>query len=146
MIEPIKNILLSPNFWGIVIPALSAVFALLYSKHSEIQSEWRKVKLKRYMQFIESVSGITDNEICIENSKKFAKACNDLHAFSPYPVINCLHKYQEHVAISNTDSTPQQKEDALRDLIWEIRRDLKIRPLTNKNQFRVKLWTSGIRE
>jgi hypothetical protein len=79
MIEIIKLILIKPEFWAIVIPAFVAILIFSKTKKSEREAEWRKVKLKLYLNFMESLSGITDSEKPDEGDVVFAKACNDLH-------------------------------------------------------------------
>lgn len=59
-------ILTSPNFWGILVPALAGVLTFYKSKAAERESEWRKEKLKLHLNFVESLSGITDSEKSIE--------------------------------------------------------------------------------
>lgn len=139
----ITAIFLSPNFWGILVPAFVGIIIFYRSKAAEREAEWRKEKLRLYLNFIESLSGITDAEISIENEMKFAKACNDLHALSPNIVLDALHNYQDKMRTNNTQSTPQEKQEALNKLVWEIRKDLKIKPHENIAGFQMLLWTSG---
>lgn len=113
------------------------------SKAAEREAEWRKEKLKLYLNFVQSLSGITDFERSNENDIKFARACNNLHALSPISVINALHNYQEKIALSNATSTPQEKTEALNKLILEIRKDLKVKPKAYESEFEMLLWTSG---
>jgi hypothetical protein len=139
----ITSILTSPNFWGILVPAFVGIIIFYKSKAAERESEWRKEKLRLYLNFVESLSGITDSEISIEGEIKFAKACNDLHALSPITVLKALHDYQDKIRISNLNSTPQDKQKTLDRLLLEIRKDLKIRSQENESDFQMLLWTSG---
>jgi hypothetical protein len=43
----------------------------------------------------------------------------------------------------NTKSTLQEKQSGLDDLVWEMRRDLKIKPSEKESEFQMLLWTSG---
>ncbi|MCB1985458.1 MAG: hypothetical protein H6936_14250 [Burkholderiales bacterium] len=139
----IEVIFKSPTFWAIFVPALVGVITFYLSKAAERESEWRKEKLRLYLSFVEALSGITDCEKSIENDIKFAKACNDLHALSPQQVLKALHRYQETMAISNTSSTPKEKQIALNMLMLEMRKDLKVKPKDKKSEFQMLLWTSG---
>lgn len=143
MKETFVNIIYSPNFWGILIPACVGIFTFYKSKKSEREAEWRKEKLKLYLNFVESLSGITDAEKSDVGEIKFAKACNDLHAFSPNSVLKALHGYQDKIASSNKKSNPEEKQKALNRVMWEMRNDLKIRPSERKTEFEMLLWTSG---
>lgn len=137
------DIFKSPSFWAIFVPALAGVITLYMSKAAERESEWRKEKLRLYLNFVEALSGITDFEKSHEGDIKFAKACNDLHALASADVLRALHAYQKSMALSNTVSTPEQKQAALNQLVLEMRRDLKVRP--KDKEFEMLLWTSGVK-
>jgi hypothetical protein len=143
MLKFLTNIFLSPQFWVIFIPAIVGIWIFSKTKAAERESEWRKEKLKIYLQFIQALSCITDSEINDEGEIFFAKSCNDMHALAPFRVLNALHKYQNEIRISNTNSTPATKQVTLNDLLYEIRRDLKIKPSDKKNEFEMHLWSSG---
>lgn len=139
----IEVIFKSPMFWAVFVPALAGVVTFYLSKAAERESEWRKEKLRLYLNFVEALSGITDCEKSTGNDIKFAKACNDLHALSPKQVLAALHSYQEKIAISNTSSTPKEKQVTLNKLVLEMRRDLKVKPKDKESDFQMLLWTSG---
>lgn len=139
----IVEIFQSPSFWGIFVPALAGVATLYLSKAAERESEWRKEKLRLYLNFVEALSGITDFEKSREGEVKFAKACNDLHALASANVIRALHAYQESMALSNKTSSPDDKQNALNLLVFEMRRDLKVKPKDKEAEFEMRLWTSG---
>lgn len=133
-----KEIITSPQFWAIIVPALIGVLTFYKTKEAERESEWRKEKLKLYLKFVEALSGITDAEITDDGVINFAKACNDLHALSSLKVICALHEYQH-----TPNSSAELKQKALDKLLYEIRRDLKIKPRDKEKQFQMLLWTSG---
>ncbi len=144
--DELTNIINSPAFWALFIPAIMAVFTLYANKSFEREAEWRKEKLRLYLSFVEALSGITDGEINIENEIKFAKSCNDLHALASADVIKSLHIYQETMSKSNTSSTIEDKQRALTKLIYNMRRDLKIRPQDMEGEFEMRLWTAGYKQ
>ena len=75
------------------------------SKAAERESEWRKEKLRLYLNFVEALSGITDCEKSIEGDIKFAKACNDLHALASSQVLIshlCLHYVHSKEALQHS--------------------------------------------
>lgn len=135
----------SPSFWGIFVPAIAGVITFYLSKAAERESEWRKEKLRLYLNFVEALSGITDCEKSPEGDIKFAKACNDLHALACSAVLDALHQYQDNMALSNTTSSLEQKQVALNKLVFEMRRDLKVKPKEKESEFQMLLWTSGVR-
>lgn len=143
MVELFKTIFTSFNFWGIAIPAFVGIYTFHKNKVAERESEWRKEKLKLYLNFVHALRGITDFEISAQGEINFEKACNDLHALSPNSVLTALHNYQDKIRISNLNSTPYENQIALNHLIWEMRKDLKIKPIENKSDFKMLLWTYG---
>jgi hypothetical protein len=96
-----------------------------------------------YLNFIESLSGITDSEKNDEGEINFAKACNNLHSLAPISVLNALHNYQNEIRISNPNPNPELIQKALDSLIYYMRRDMKLRPSCSINEFKMLLWTSG---
>ncbi|MBE9536699.1 MAG: hypothetical protein IMF07_05915 [Proteobacteria bacterium] len=143
MIETIKSILSSADFWAIVISAFVAIFTFAKAKESEREAEWRKEKLKLYLNFMESLSEITESEKTDYGEISFAKACNDLHLLAPLNVINALHKYQKEMSMKNTNSTHESRKMTQENLIYEIRKDLKIKPNEKRDDFNLLMWTSG---
>ena len=141
-----NGIITSPQFWAIIIPALVGVLTFYKAKEAERDSEWRKEKLKLYLKFVEALSDITDSEITDDGEINFAKSCNDLHALAPARVLNALHNYQDNIRITNINSSKESKQKALDCLIYEMRKDLKIKPSDKKDDFQMLLWTSGKRK
>ncbi len=132
----------SPTFWAIFVPFIAGVITFYLTKAAERESEWRKEKLRLYLNFVESLSGITDFEQSKENDIKFAKACNDLHALASIEVLHALHDFQNNMSVSNKTSTIQDKQKSLDKLILKIRKDLKIKPKDSESEFQMLLWTS----
>ena len=123
-----NNTISSPQFLGIIVSAIVALWTFNKTKDKEREAEWRKEKLKLYLNFVESLSGTTDSEISDEGEINFAKACNDLHALAPHAVLKSLHEYQEQIRISNHNQSVELKQATLNKLIYEMRKDLKIKP------------------
>jgi hypothetical protein len=139
----IKEIISTPQFWAIIIPALVGVWTFKKAKEAERESEWRKEKLKLYLNFVNALSGITDSEISDEGEINFAKACNDLHALAPLKVLSALHEYQNQIRISNPNPSNELKQKTLDSLLYQMRKDLKIKPSENIQEFSMQLWSSG---
>lgn len=113
-----------------------------FNKKKEREAEWRKEKLKFYIEFIESLSWITDFEWSYENDIRFAKACNDLYLFAPNNVLWALKEFQNHIRISNESKSYEIYMKTLSELILKIRNDIGIKWEDGGN-FNVNLWTSG---
>ena len=140
-----NEILTSPQFWAIILPAFVGIWTLKKTKEAERESEWRKEKLKYYLGFVEAISGITGTEKSDKGEINFAKSCNDLHALAPQSVLKTLHQYQEEIRVSNLSSSNQARQIALNSLLFEMRKDLNLKPRDKKEEFKMLLWTSGKR-
>lgn len=135
------------DYSQIIIGILSGgvIVALLQhflDKNKQRELEWREMKIKFYVDFMESLSGITDCEKSLSNDIVFAKCCNNLYLFSPSRVVQLLQKFQDEIGITNNNKSFEKYTTTLTDLICEIRKDIKVK----NNQLidvKVLLWTSG---
>lgn len=146
MIQIIKSIISDSQFWAIIIPAFTAILLFLKSKEATSEAEWRKEKLKLYLSFMQALSGITDCEKSDNGAIAFAKACNDLHLLAPMKVLNALHEYQKEMSTTNSNATSETRKTTQENLIYEIRKDLKLRPPEKKDDFSLLMWTSGVKK
>ena len=145
-----KEIITSPQFWSTIIPVLAiivsaflAIWTFSKTKEAERESEWRKEKLKLYLKFVETLSGTTKADMTDEGAIQFAEACNNLHALAPASVLKALYEYQDQIRITNPDPSDELIQTTLDKLVYEIRKDLNIKPPDNENEFKMLLWTSG---
>lgn len=96
------------------------------------------------MSFIGSLNGITDSEKSDEGSVAFAKASNDLYLLASIRVLNALHAYQQEMSVKNLNATHElRKVVTQKNLIYEIRRDLKAKSIEKISDFSLSMWTSG---
>ncbi|MEW6536141.1 MAG: hypothetical protein AB1454_11055 [Candidatus Auribacterota bacterium] len=95
-----------------------------------------------YLKFVEALSGINTGDITEEGAINFAKAWNNLHALAPRSVLKALHKYQHEIAIINRHPSEELKQLALNNVVFEMRKDLKIKPSYKRKAFEFQLWSS----
>jgi len=125
---------------AVVVPALGFYF----TKSKERQADWQRYKFELYKEFVESLSGIVGTDSSPNGQRRFAAACNTVHLIASKGVIDALHEFQDEIRISNTDRDDKRHDDLLTKLEWEIREDLNIRDNPSLDQFKARLWTSGI--
>ncbi|MFA5737164.1 MAG: hypothetical protein WCX70_01105 [Candidatus Paceibacterota bacterium] len=148
MKEIIENIF-TTEFFTTLLSVLGGVFiaSLTYylSKKKEREADWQKEKLNFYIEFI---SSITDNLKCgstAEGAKRFARASNNLYLFASPKVITALTNYQDEIRASNKNRSAEGEARALGNLIFQMRKDMKIK-YNRKNVFdSVKPWGWGIK-
>ena len=102
--------------WWVLIASLTYYL----TKIKEKEAEWRKEKLRFYIEFTESLSWITDNELNLENEIRYAKACNNLHLFAPSKVLKALKTFKK-----NSNWKDFSYSEYLKILFNEIRNDIK---------------------
>jgi hypothetical protein len=125
---------------AIVVPAVS--FYLTKSK--ERQADWQRYKFELYKELVQSQSGIVIGDSTPEGQKRFAAACNTLHLIASKGVINALHDFQNEIRVSNENHDDQRHDELLSRLLWEIRKDLGIPHNPSLDQFKARLWASGV--
>ena len=125
---------------AIIVPAIS--FYLTKSK--ERQADWQRYKFEMYKEFIESLNGIVGTDWSPDGVKRFAAACNTLHLIASKIVIDALQEFQHETRSSNTDRDSERHDQLLSRLVWEIRNDLRMPGTLSIDQFKMRLWTSGV--
>ena len=70
-----------------VIAAATALtvagFTNYLTKARERESEWRKLKLERYREYVSALSGIVEGSATSEAHKRYADAVNELQLVAP---------------------------------------------------------------
>jgi hypothetical protein len=124
---------------AIIVSAVS--FYLTKSKERE--AEWQRYKFELYKELVQSLSGITGTDSTPEGNQRFASASNTLHLIGSSGVLSALHKFQDEIAISNTNRDNDKHDGLLARLEWEIGEDLRIPNNPPLNRFKARLWCSG---
>lgn len=115
----------------------------LFTKMRERETDLRKEKLDHYKDFIASLSGIISGEYTPDTQRGFALSCNKLNLVAPQSVIRALQKFQEEIKSTNDASSQKAHDRLLSELLYEMRKDLGVKPKDEKSSFTVGLWASG---
>jgi hypothetical protein len=124
MKETIKSILISPEYWAIIIPALSAVFVFYLTKRHQIKSEWQQQKLNHYKVLLSSLSDLAINNSDDEAKRKFALASNTIALVAPQSVIASLMAFHNYLKPSKNDKSIKEHDRLLKIILLEIRKDI----------------------
>lgn len=130
------------------VAATASVFVALatfyLNKKKEREAEWRKQKTEHYREFFESLNGIVENgaEIPAENHVRWSQACNTIGLVAPQSVLEALWNFQDEISRSNKNSSAENHDKQLNNLLIEIRKDLGISPKDCPQNFRFRLWVS----
>jgi hypothetical protein len=130
-----------------IITAAGAILlagaSYLFTKMREREIELRKEKLAHYKEFVISLSGVISGEYTPDSQRQFALACNKLNLIAPQSVIRALQKFQQEIKITNDTRSQEAHDRLMSELLYEMRKDLGIKPKDKKNSFTVGLWASG---
>jgi hypothetical protein len=119
-----------------------AAVSYFFTKYRERENDWRKQKLQHYSELITATSGIVEGDVTAEAQRHFATTCNTIGLVASQKVIQRLNEFREALWIP--PDPPDAHERKFRELILEIRRDLKISPEDDVSTFTYHLWASGV--
>ncbi len=131
-----------------IISALAAIIAsagaIFLTKQKERDAIWRAKKLSYYEEFFGAASGIVGSTAPADAKVRFATAVNNLHLIGSPGVIQALHAFCDEIAESNTSRSGDRHDTLWSRLVWEIRADLDDPPSKQPDEFRARLWASGV--
>ncbi len=94
------------------------------SKRRERESEWRKLKLEHYKNYVKALSGVVGSRANLQSHISYADAVNSLVLVAPPAVLQALYSFQEVIRYSNIEKTLENHDEALSVLLREIRNDV----------------------
>ncbi|MFH0776538.1 MAG: hypothetical protein V1936_02920 [Patescibacteria group bacterium] len=114
-------------------------------KSREREAEWRKEKLKFYINFVQSLSGITDikAEENPNNHIAWARSCNNLYLFAPKEVMKALQELQEQIKVTQKNRSVDEQTKKINRLFKEIRKDIGIEN-NDLGDVDILLWTLNV--
>ena len=111
-----------------IISAAAAIVAVVvgyvFSRRSDREADWRRLKLEHYKEFFLALSGIMGSRSTPANQIRYSDAVNSLSLVAPPSVIRALYAYQDETNFSNRDFSAERFDRLLNALIREIRRDV----------------------
>jgi hypothetical protein len=100
-----------------------AVLAHLFTKRRDHESDWRKLKLEIYKEFILALSGIVAVGRGKEAQRRYADAVNSFVLIAPREVLDALYAFQDEISYRNERRSDHTYEELLNDLIRAMRLD-----------------------
>lgn len=95
-----------------------------FTKGREHESDWRKMKLERYREFILALSGNVVERATPETHARCSDAVNGLRLVAPPDVLIALDAYLAHTSFRNPDKSIDRHDQLLSILIRAMRKDL----------------------
>ena len=108
-----------------VSPIAATVATLWLSRNNQLRLEWRKDKLDRYDELLNSLSCLAiDGEDWDEANVRFAKAATTLALVAPQYVVKALMEFHDEINFSNQNKSDTAHDEMLNRLLLAIRRDI----------------------
>ena len=135
ILKVIKSILSSPQFWGIMVPALIAVWTFYKTENNKLKWEQYKSKEQSYTSLIKSVKGfyVGSHDDSLKNM--FIEQLNLCWLYAPDEVIQHGYKFLMSVHTGKVYSD-EEKELALGNFIAVIRKDMLDQKITRKTNLK----------
>ncbi len=106
-------------------PIAATVATLWLSRNNQLRLAWRKDKLDRYEELLDSLSCLAiDGEDWDQANVRFAKAATILALVAPQYVVTALMELHDEIKFSNENKTQQSHDSCLNRLLLAIRRDI----------------------
>ncbi len=139
---------MNPSIYVAVIGAAAAIvtasLTYAFTKRREREADWRKLKLEMYREFAVAMAGMAEGDAADKEKTRFNLACNSLHLIASNDTVNALEAFRYEIRASNQSRSIEDHDRLLSRLFWEIRRDLGDVPTKSPQDFKMKLYTSGI--
>lgn len=134
---------LTKAIFSLIGVILAPSVAYIWTKRREHIARLREEKLYYYKDFVSCLSGVIANESSPQEQKDFSKSCNNLNLVAPLSVINAVQHFLNQIKTSNANICIEKHDEALTQLLFEIRKDLGIKPEEHSKDFRFRIWSSG---
>jgi hypothetical protein len=122
------------------ITALAAVFVTYFlTRKREHESDWRKIKLEQYQNFILALSATVEGRSTPEAMRQYTDAVNAMSLVAPMPVLLALRDFQDEISYKNPSRTDEAHDRLLNILVREIRRDIQPSDPKDNPKFRFRL-------
>lgn len=94
---------------------------LLFYQKERREAQWRAEKMKYYVEYVNSLSGIVIGDSTEEGQKRFSKACK----ISSYLLLRCILAMQKFRVLIQGQFSQEEHDFRLTQLLFAMRSDLK---------------------
>lgn len=107
------------------ITAIAAVFITnILTRKREHASDWRKLKLDQYQEFVLALSGTVRERTTREAQRRYADAVNSMMLVAPVPVLQRLKAFQDEISYVNKARSDERHDQLLDELFRAMRSDV----------------------
>lgn len=125
-----------------VVTAIITAFATSKLAHKrEHESDWRKLKLSQYQEFVLALSGIVEGRETLAAHYRFADAQNAMSLIASMSVLTALREFLDETSSDNSTRTQEKHNLLLNKLLQEMRRDSQPRGSKDDPSYKFILYT-----
>ena len=132
--QMVVNIVSSPIFWTVVIPASATIVAWFLNEHSKLRWEQHKRKEENYKQLLECLKGFTAEQADIGLRNNFLQQVTLAWMYASDNVIHNAYHFLESTH-EDVQLSQEEKKHRAGAFVHAVRRDL----LSHKPVQRTKL-------
>ena len=104
---------------AVTVAIATAGLTYYLTKRRERESDWRKLKLERYGEYVTALSGVVKGQDpSAEAQARYADAVNSLALVAPRPVLEALYAFLDERSVG------PKKDELLNELMNAVRRDI----------------------
>ncbi len=100
-----------------------AVLAHLFTKKRDRESDWRKLKLDTYKEYVLALSGVVHTGRDQSSQRRYADAVNSFVLVAPPNVLRALYAFQDEISYKNDSKDLGRYEVLFSDLARLMRLD-----------------------
>ena len=131
--QALKEIISSPEFWKIALPALAAIVAWFFNERSKLAWEQYKRKEENYKELLRCLKGFYVATQDRELKNQFLHQLNLLWLYAPDHVIRTAYGFLDKVK-TGVAVPDQEKELACGAVVEAVRKDLLARSVVKKSE------------
>lgn len=121
--KQITDIISSPGFWGILIPAMTAVVGWLATENRKLFWERYRKKEERYIELMETLGGFYDRSPDPDLVNRWVRNYRLCWLYAPDQIIYAANSFMR--ALTDKTKSGKERQPALALLVLAIRTDLR---------------------
>ena len=106
-----------------IVSLTVAVLAHLFTKKRDSESDWRKLKLEIYKEFVLALSGVVHTDRDRDSQRRYADVVNSFVLVAPPNVLRALYAFQDEISYKNDSRDDGRYEALFSDLVRVMRLD-----------------------
>ena len=100
-----------------------AILAHKFNRERDRESDWRKLKLESYKEYVLALSGVVHQGRDQAAQRRYADAVNSFVLIAPPKVLEALYAFQDEITFRNEDRSQARYEELFSDLCRAMRID-----------------------